>query len=154
MNSLDILRFLPSFLFSCWDRFYCFFSNLHSRRLYGNHFSHSLFPLLFYMHPFSLHAHPPSSVCKFILILSPPTSQPFTASSVFLLLSHSSSSLLPRTTNRVLLPLIINTYRDHFKLWLVLLFFLFSFPLSLVTGPQSTNLFSRSHLLYLSLLPL
>ncbi|OAQ23953.1 hypothetical protein K457DRAFT_878066 [Linnemannia elongata AG-77] len=53
------------------------------------------------MNPFSLHAHPPSSVCKLILIPSPPTSQPFTASSVFLLLSHASSSLLPRTTNRV-----------------------------------------------------
>ncbi|KAH7050005.1 hypothetical protein BKA57DRAFT_461714, partial [Linnemannia elongata] len=49
MNSLDIPRFLPSFLFACWVCFCCVFSNPHSRRLYGNHFSTlSLLPLLLY----------------------------------------------------------------------------------------------------------
>ncbi|KAK5808205.1 hypothetical protein F5H01DRAFT_351596, partial [Linnemannia elongata] len=58
MNSSDISILLLGL-------FLLLFSNLHSRRLYGNHFfTLSLFPLLFYMHPFSLHAHPPSSVCK------------------------------------------------------------------------------------------
>ncbi|OAQ31229.1 hypothetical protein K457DRAFT_136148 [Linnemannia elongata AG-77] len=42
---------------------------------------------------------------------------------------------------------------DHFKLWLVPLVFSFSFPPSLVTSPQSINLFSRSHLNLLSFPP-
>ncbi|KAK5814186.1 hypothetical protein F5H01DRAFT_346060, partial [Linnemannia elongata] len=58
MNSLDISILLLGLFLLC-------FSNPHSRRLYGNHFSTlSLLLLLFYMHPFSLHAHPPSSLCK------------------------------------------------------------------------------------------
>ncbi|KAK5814815.1 hypothetical protein F5H01DRAFT_344256, partial [Linnemannia elongata] len=51
MNSSDISILLLCLFLLC-------FSTLHSKRLYGNHFSTlSLLPLLFYMHRFSLHAH-------------------------------------------------------------------------------------------------